>query len=57
MGELGRYAKNQDIREIVLNSSITAFGFYKKLDYVLVEEAIREVQGDKVITYLMKKRL
>jgi GNAT superfamily N-acetyltransferase len=57
MEELERYAKSQDIREIILNSSITAFGFYKKLDYALVEETIREYQGDKVITYLMKKHL
>ena len=56
MGELERYAKSQGLREIILNSSITAFGFYRKLDYVLEEEAIREVQGDRVITYLMKKR-
>ncbi len=57
MGELERYAKSQGLREIILNSSITALGFYKKLDYALVEETIREYQGDKVITYLMKKRL
>jgi ribosomal protein S18 acetylase RimI-like enzyme len=57
MGELERYAKSQGLREIILNSSITAFGFYKKLDYALVEETIREYQGDKVITYLMEKRL
>ena len=57
MVELERYAKSQDIREIILNSSITALGFYKKLDYTLVEETIREYRGDKLITYLMKKRL
>jgi ribosomal protein S18 acetylase RimI-like enzyme len=57
MGELERYAKSQDIREVILNSSITAFGFYKKLDYALVEETTRGYQGDKLITYLMKKRL
>ena len=57
MAELERYAKSQGIREVVLNSSITARGFYKKLDYALVEETVRDYQGDKVITYLMKKRL
>ena len=57
MGELERYAKNQGLREIILNSSITALGFYKKLDYSLLEETIREYHGDEVITYLMKKRL
>jgi ribosomal protein S18 acetylase RimI-like enzyme len=57
MGELERYAKNQGLREIILNSSITALGFYKKLDYSLSEEALREYRGDEVITYLMKKRL
>lgn len=57
MRELERYAKSQGLREVVLNSSITASGFYKKLDYALVEESVREVQGDKVITYLMKKHL
>jgi ribosomal protein S18 acetylase RimI-like enzyme len=57
MGELERYAKSQGLRKIILNSSITALGFYKKLDYALVEETIREYQGDKVITYLMKKRV
>ena len=57
MGELERYAKNQGLREIILNSSITALGFYKKLDYSLLEETIREYHGDAVITYLMKKRL
>jgi ribosomal protein S18 acetylase RimI-like enzyme len=57
MEELERYAKSQGLREIILNSSITAFGFYKKLDYALEGETVREVQGDKVITYLMKKRL
>ena len=57
MGELERYAKSQGLREIILNSSITAFEFYKKLNYKLVEESIRGYQGDNVITYLMKKRL
>lgn len=57
MGELERYAKSQGLMELILNSSITAFGFYKKFDYAFVEESIREYQGDKVITYLMKKRL
>jgi len=57
IGELERYAKSQDIREVILNSSITAFGFYKKLDYALVGEAVREYRGNKVITYLMRKHL
>jgi ribosomal protein S18 acetylase RimI-like enzyme len=57
MGELERYAKSEGLKEIVLNSSITAFGFYKKLDYALEGETVRGVQRDKVITYLMKKRL
>lgn len=57
MEELERYAKSQGLREIFLNSSITAFGFYKTLNYELVEESIRGYQGDTVITYLMKKRL
>ena len=56
MGGLERYAKSQGLLEIILNSSITAFGFYKKLDYAFVEETVREYEGDKVITYLMKKR-
>jgi len=57
MRELERYAKSQDIKEVILNSSITALGFYKKLDYALEEETGREYQGYKIITYLMKKRL
>ena len=57
MGELERHAKSQGLGEIILNSSITAFGFYKKLAYALVGETVREVQEEKVITYLMKKRL
>jgi len=57
IGELERYAKNQGLGEIVLNSSITAFGFYKKLGYALVKKTKRDYQGDMVITYLMKKRL
>ena len=57
MGELERYAKSQGLKGIILNSSTTALGFYKKLDYALVEETTREYMGDKVITYLMKKRL
>ena len=54
--ELERYAKSQGLKEIILNSSITAFEFYKTLNYQLVGESVMEYQGDKVITYLMKKR-
>ena len=57
MEELERYGKSKGLQEIELNSTITAFEFYKKLQYRLVKELVGEYQGDTVIAYLMKKRL
>jgi len=57
MEELEGYARTKDLKEVILKSSITAYDFYKKLDYRLVKELSEDFQGDMVVTYLMKKRL
>ncbi len=57
MEELERYGKSKGLQEIKLNASITAFEFYKKLQYHLVKEIAEKYQDDTAITYLMKKRL
>ena len=57
MEELEEYARAMGLKEVMLKSSITAYDFYKRLDYCLVEKLSEEVQGDWVVTYLMKKRL
>lgn len=49
MEELERYGKSKGLQEIELNSTITAFEFYKKLQYRLVKELVGEYQGDTVI--------
>ena len=55
--ELERYARTMGFKEVELKSSITAYDFYKRLNYRLFEELSEEIQGDKVVTYHMKKRL
>lgn len=57
MEELEEYARAMGLKEVMLKSSITAYDFYKRLDYRLVEKLSEEFQGDWVVTYLMKKRL
>lgn len=57
MEELEEYARTMGLKKVMLKSSITAYDFYKKLDYRLVEKLSEEFQGDRVVTYLMKKRL
>lgn len=57
MEELEEYARTMGLKEVMLKSSITAYDFYKKRDYHLVEKISEEFQGDRVVTYLMKKHL
>lgn len=57
MEELEEYARTKGLKEVVLNSSITAYDFYKKLNYHLIEKISEEFQGDRVFTYIMKKHL
>lgn len=57
MEDLEGYARTMGLKEVMLKSSITAYDFYKKLGYRLVEKLSEEFQGDRVVTYLMKKRL
>lgn len=57
MEELERYGKSKGLKEVRLNATITAFEFYKKLNYCLVEELKREFKGDKITAYSMNKRL
>lgn len=57
MEELERYGKSQGLKEVGLNATITAFEFYKKLNYRLVEELMGDFKGDKITAYSMKKRL
>jgi ribosomal protein S18 acetylase RimI-like enzyme len=57
MEELERYGKSKGLQEVRLNATITAFEFYKKLNYSLVEELVGEFKGDKITAYSMNKRL
>jgi GNAT superfamily N-acetyltransferase len=57
MEELERYARTMGLKEVELKSSITAYYFYKRLDYHLIEKISEEFQDDRIVTYLMKKRL
>lgn len=57
MEELEGYARTMGLKEVMLKSSITAYDFYMRLDYLLVEKFSEEFQGDRVVTYLMRKRL
>jgi GNAT superfamily N-acetyltransferase len=55
MENLEEYARTMGLKEVMLKSSITAYDFYKRLGYRLVEELSEELLGDSVFTYLMKK--
>ena len=57
MHELEKFSMHENLGEIHLNSSISGLEFYKSLQYTLIEETVTEFQGDKMITYLMEKRL
>ena len=57
MEELEEYARTIGLKGVLLKSSITPYDFYKRLDYRLVEKLSEELQGDRIVTYLMKKRL
>ena len=57
MEELEGYAKRIGLKEVMLKSSITGFEFYKALHYRRVKKIVENFQGDKLITYLMKKHL
>ena len=57
MNELEAFGIRQSLEEIQLNSSISGLEFYQSLQYTLIEETVTEFQGDKMITYLMKKQL
>ncbi len=52
MEELERYGKSKGLKEVRLNATITAFEFYKKLNYRLIEELVGEFKGEKITAYL-----
>jgi len=57
MEELERYGKSKGLQQVRLYATITAFEFYKRLHYRLVEELTGEFKGDKITAYSMYKRL
>lgn len=57
MEDLEREGKSKGLKEIKLSSSITGFDFYKALHYQFIKEIVMDHQGEKIVAYLMKKRL
>ena len=57
MKKIEQQATKLGLTELTLNSSITAIDFYISLGYSFVEERIDTYQDQKIVTYMLKKRL
>ncbi len=57
MNRLERYAVLQNTKEILLDASIPAFEFYKKLGYIKISDKFIPVDNGKKLEYMEMKKL
>ena len=55
--ELEEYAKKHGSHVINVTSSITSKAFFESKGYAVIEEQINERRGERVIRYLMEKKI
>lgn len=55
--ELEEYAKKHGSRVINVTSSITSKAFFESKGYAVIEEQINERRGERLLRYLMEKKI
>lgn len=55
--ELEEYAKKQGSHVINVTSSITSKAFFESKGYAVIEEQINERRGERLLRYLMEKKI
>lgn len=55
--ELEEYAKKHGSHVINVTSSITSKAFFESIGYAVIEEQINERRGERLLRYLMEKKI
>ena len=55
--DLEAYAKKHDCHVINVTSSITSKPFFESKGYTVIEEQINERRGERLLRYLMEKKI
>ena len=55
--ELEKYAKKHGSHVINVTSSITSIAFFESKGYAVIEEQINERRGERLLRYLMEKKI